>query len=46
MVNTADLEEMICPKCQRPFVAEPVEGAKGAKGAKGGQRAKGPKGTA
>ena len=26
MVNLADIEEMVCPKCQRPFVAEPVEG--------------------
>jgi hypothetical protein len=24
--NIADLQEMICPECQRPFAAEPVEG--------------------
>lgn len=26
MVNLADLEEMVCPKCRRPFIGEPVEG--------------------
>lgn len=26
MVNLSEMEEMLCPKCQRPFVAEPVDG--------------------
>ena len=26
MVDLSELEEMLYPKCQRPFVAEPVEG--------------------
>lgn len=26
MFDLSNLEEMLCPVCQRPFVAEPVEG--------------------